>query len=100
MAPDCKSGARRRYAGSNPALPTRTRALHSGNASAFQAEVASSILAARSIKCCRSSVVEHFLGKEKAAGSIPAGSFRSLCIMGRRALAAGPNRAYDSRTRV
>ena len=49
MAPGCKPGARRRYAGSNPALPTSLpRALHSGNASAFQAEVASSILAARS----------------------------------------------------
>ena len=52
MAPDCKSGARKRYAGSNPALPTiaRTalRALHSGNALAFQARVAGSIPAARS----------------------------------------------------
>jgi hypothetical protein len=47
MAPDCKSGARKRYAGSNPALPN-ARALHSGNALAFQARVAGSIPAARS----------------------------------------------------
>ena len=49
MAPDCKSGARERYAGSNPALPN-VRALHSGNALAFQARVAGSIPAARSKK--------------------------------------------------
>ena len=49
MAPDCKSGARKRYAGSNPALPS-SRALHSGNALAFQARVAGSIPAARSTK--------------------------------------------------
>jgi hypothetical protein len=67
-APDCKFGARKRYAGSNPALPTKSaarespkkgpapsfrktdqaRALHSGNALAFQARVAGSIPAARS----------------------------------------------------
>ena len=50
MAPDCKSGVRKRYAGSNPALPTVSRALHSGNALAFQARVAGSIPAARSKK--------------------------------------------------
>ena len=53
MAPDCKFGSRKRYAGSNPARPTispdvATRALHNGSASAFQADSASSILAARS----------------------------------------------------
>ena len=48
MAPDCKSGVRKRYAGSNPALPKSLRALHSGNALAFQARVAGSIPAARS----------------------------------------------------
>jgi hypothetical protein len=47
MAPGCKPGARKRYAGSNPALPNG-RALHSGNALAFQARVAGSIPAARS----------------------------------------------------
>ncbi len=49
MAPGCKLGVRKRYAGSNPALPTTIpRALHSGNALAFQARVAGSIPAARS----------------------------------------------------
>jgi hypothetical protein len=50
MAPGCKLGARKRYAGSNPALPNSLRALHSGNALAFQARVAGSIPAARSNK--------------------------------------------------
>ncbi len=68
MAPGCKPGSRRRYAGSNPARPTMAskraspqgtraavsvpheieRALHNGNALAFQARVAGSIPAARS----------------------------------------------------
>ena len=67
MAPGCKPGSRRRYGGSNPppahiaasARPkrgargcvrtsqNRARALHNGNALAFQARVAGSIPAAR-----------------------------------------------------
>ena len=49
-ATDCKSVQLTLYAGSNPALPTSfSRALHSGSASAFQADSAGSIPAARSI---------------------------------------------------
>jgi hypothetical protein len=50
MAPDCKFGARKRYVGSNPTRPKFVRALHSGSASAFQADSAGSIPAARSRK--------------------------------------------------
>ena len=55
-----------------------SRALHNGNALAFQAESAGSIPAARSegaslvsARCRCSSVVEHFIGNEEVMGSIP-----------------------------
>ena len=64
------------FGGSNPSPPTRTQCGSSSvdRASAFQAEGREfePRLPLKKEQCLCSSEVEHFLGKEEVAGSIPA----------------------------
>ena len=62
------------FGGSNPSLPTKTAEVAQLiRASAFQAE-GRGFESRFPLKCCCSSVVEHFLGKEEVTGPTPVNS--------------------------